>query len=300
VGGAGSYNLQQRINGGGWTTVSASAAQSWSASGEVSGSYSYQVQACNAVGCGPWSAVGTDTVTLPPIPATPSITVPSTNATGSYTVSWAGVANATSYTLQQQVNGGGWTTVSTSTSTSWAASVANGTYGYRIQACDISGCSAWSGTSTVVVTIPVPIAINGQSYAVGLQIAQKTTAQAEIGFEIVGGNAWKVYTATINLGTQTVVASGPIPATAVTVQNTWTLLGVPAGDLTSGGAVVNYASSPIALSSNPFSDYTTTAFGGNSVARGAIYQLTVTFFNAAGANVSTSTATMTANIVGSE
>jgi hypothetical protein len=140
----------------------------------------------------------------------------------------------------------------------------------------------------------------GKPHGVGLQIAQKTTEQAQIGFAIVGGNTWKVYTATINLATQTTVASGPVPATAVTVQNTWTLLGVPAGDQTSGGAVVNYASSPIALSSNPFSDYTTTAFGGNSVARGAIYQLTVIFFNAAGANVSTSTATMTANIVGSE
>ena len=300
VSSAGSYTLQQRINGGGWTTVSASAAQSWNASGEASGSYGYQVQACNAVGCGPWSAVGTDTVTLPPIPATPSLSVPSTNATGSYTVSWAGVTNATSYNLQQQVNGGGWVAVSASAATSWAASNPNGTYGYQVQACGFSGCSGWSGTSTTVVTIPVPIAINGQSYAVGLQVAQKTTQQAQIGFAIVGGNTWEVFTAKINLGNQIVLASGPVPATAVTVQNTWTLVGVPADDQPSGGAVVNYASSPIALGSNPFSDYTTAAFGGNSVARGEIYQLTVTFFNAAGANVSTSTATMTANIVGSE
>ena len=300
VSGAGSYTLQQLAPGGSWAAVLSSAALSWSASGEASGSYSYQVQACNAVGCGPWSGVATDTVTLPPIPATPSMTVPSTNATGSYTVSWSGVSYATSYTMQEQVNGGGWSTVSASAATNWAASVANGTYGYRVQACGVSGCSAWSGTDSVVVTNPVPIAINGQSYGVGEQVAQKTTGQAEIGFAIAGGNTWKVFTANGNLVTQTVVATGAVPATAVTVQNTWTLLGIPSGDLTSGGAVTNYASSPTALSSNPFSDYTTTAYGGTSVARGAIYQLTVTFFNAAGTNVSSSTATLTANIVGSE
>jgi YD repeat-containing protein len=299
VSSAGSYTLQQRVNGGGWTTVSASAALSWNASGEASGSYGYQVQACNAVGCGPWSAVGTDTVTLPPIPATPSLTTPSTNATGSYTVSWNAVSNATSYTMQEQVNGGGWTTVSASAATSWAASVPNGTYGYRVQACDVTGCSAWSGTSTTVVTIPVPIAINGQSYQEGEQVGSGTGA-ARIGFAIAGGNTWEVFIANGNFTNTSVVVSGAVPATAVSVQYTWTLEGVPSGDLDSGGALTNGASSPTAISSNPSSQYTTAAFGPKSVARGETYLLTVTFFNAAGANVSSSTATMTATVVGSE
>src|SRR6185437_4898009 len=101
----------------------ASAATSWSAAGEASGSYAYQVQACNAVGCGPWSATGTTTVTLPPIPGVPSgLAAPANNGTGSYTVSWGGVSGASSYNLQQQVNGGSWTTVASPTGTSWAAS----------------------------------------------------------------------------------------------------------------------------------------------------------------------------------
>jgi YD repeat-containing protein len=299
VSGAGSYTLQQLVNGGGWTVVSASAATSWNASGEASGSYSYQVQACNAVGCGPWSGVGTDTVTLPPIPATPSLTTPATNATGSYTVSWTGVSNATSYTMQEQVNGGGWTTVSASAATSWAASVPNGTYGYRVQACGFSGCSAWSGTSTTVVTIPVPIAINGQFYQEGEQVAQGT-GFARIGFAIAGGNTWQVFESNGTLVNSSVVVSGAVPATAVTVQYTWTLEGAPSGDLTAGGAVINGAASPTAISSNPSSEYTTTGFGSKSVERGDTYQLIVTFFNAAGANVSSSTATMTATVVGSE
>jgi YD repeat-containing protein len=299
VNSAGSYTLQQRINGGAWQTVSASAAMSWNASGEASGSYGYQVQACNAVGCGPWSAVGTDTVTLPPIPATPGLTAPSANATGSYTVSWSSVSNATSYTMQEQINGGGWNAVSASAATSWAASVPNGTYGYRVQACDVTGCSAWSGTSTTVVTIPVPIAINGQYYQEGEQVSAGTGA-ARIGFAIAGGNTWEVFISNGTLSTSSIAVSGAVPTTAVSVQYTWTLEGVPSGDLDSGGAVINGASSPTALSSNPSSQYTTTAFGPKSVARGETYLLTVTFFNAAGANVSSSTATMTATVVGSE
>jgi len=299
VSGAGSYNLQQRVNGGIWNTVSSSAALSWNASGEASGSYGYQVQGCNAVGCGPWSAVGTDTVTLPPIPATPSLTAPSTNATGSYTVSWTGVSNATSYTLQEQINGGGWTNASASAATSWAASVPNGTYGYRVQACDVTGCSAWSGTSTTVVTIPVAIAINGHSYTEGEQVGQGT-GFARIGFAIAGGNTWQVFEANGTLVNTSVVVSGAVPTTAVTVQYTWTFEGVPSGDVSSGGAVINGAASPTAVSSNPSSQYTTTGFGSSSPERGETYLLTVTFFNAAGANVSSSTATMTATVVGSE
>jgi YD repeat-containing protein len=45
IGGATSYNLRESLNGGAWTTVSASTATSWSASGRSTGTYAYQVQA---------------------------------------------------------------------------------------------------------------------------------------------------------------------------------------------------------------------------------------------------------------
>ena len=184
VSGAASYNLQQRINSGSWTTVQSSAATGWNASGEASGSYAYQAQACNAVGCGPWSTTGTTTVTLPPIPgAPPALTVPANNCTGSYTVSWGGVSGASSYNLQQQVNGGSWTTVSSAAATSWAASgKASGSYGYRVQSCNVSGCSGWSASAATVVTIPVPIAINGQSYQGTDTVGSNGGSSAEVGF----------------------------------------------------------------------------------------------------------------------
>jgi predicted phage tail protein len=96
------------------------------------------------------------TVTVTHPPGTPSLSVPSgTNSTGSYTVSWSAVSTATSYTLQQQVNGGAWSSAYSGTATSKAFSgKANGTYGYRVQACNAGGCSAFSATGTVNVVHP--------------------------------------------------------------------------------------------------------------------------------------------------
>jgi hypothetical protein len=120
----------------------------------TTGSYAYQVQACNASGCSGWKASGAVAVTIPPASA-PALTVPASNTTGSYTVSWTGVGGATSYTLQEQVNGGGWSTIQAASATSKAISgKGNGTYGYRVQACNTGGCGAWSASHSVTVALP--------------------------------------------------------------------------------------------------------------------------------------------------
>ena len=150
-----SYTLQMSSNGGStWSTATSGNVTSWAASGQGNGSYVYRVEACNVGGCGAWSSTGTMTVLLPPASA-PSLTVPASSATGSYTVSWGSVSTATSYTLQLSIDSGGWTTVQSSSATSWAASgQATGTYGYRVQACNASGCGPWSGTGTINVLLP--------------------------------------------------------------------------------------------------------------------------------------------------
>jgi hypothetical protein len=59
-----------------------------------------------------------------------------------------------SYPLQEQVNGGGWATIQTSSATSKALSgKANGSYGYRVQACNAGGCGPWSSTGTITVAL---------------------------------------------------------------------------------------------------------------------------------------------------
>jgi hypothetical protein len=86
----------------------------------------------------------------------PIVSAPGGSNSGSYSISWTAVGTATSYTLQEQVNGGAWTTIQSNGATSAALSgKGNATYGYHVQACNAGGCGPWSITSNVsVVLIP--------------------------------------------------------------------------------------------------------------------------------------------------
>jgi hypothetical protein len=91
--------------------------------------------------------------------------VPATNGTGSYTVSWGTVSTATSYNLQEQQNGGGWSTVysGSGTSTALSGKAAGSTYGYEVQACNPAGCGPWSATQAVVL-VPAAPSLSVPSY----------------------------------------------------------------------------------------------------------------------------------------
>jgi YD repeat-containing protein len=161
-----SYTLQHANYGiTGWSTIYTGSATGYTSHETVSGAWIYQVQACNAGGCSTYKVTsGGALVTIAPASA-PSLTVPTTSYTGSYTVSWGGVTGATSYTLQEQVNGGSWATIQATSATSKALSgKGSGTYGYLVKGCNVSGCGP-SGTKTVVVTrIPaVPASISAPS-----------------------------------------------------------------------------------------------------------------------------------------
>jgi hypothetical protein len=146
--------LQQRLGSDSWSTVYAGAAISSTVTVAVTGSYTYQVQACNGGGCSGWRASSAVAVTIPPGGA-PTLSVPANSTTGSYTVSWTGVGGATSYTLQEQTNGGGWVTVQTGGATSKAVGgKGSGSYDYRVQACNVGGCGPWSGSGNVSVLLP--------------------------------------------------------------------------------------------------------------------------------------------------
>lgn len=290
-----SYNLQEQVNGGGWTTVQSSSATSWGISGRGNGTYGYHVQACNASGCGPWSGVGNTTVLLPPGSA-PSLSVPARNYTGGYTISWSGVSTASSYTLQEQVNGGGWTTVQANGATSWSASGhGNGTYGYQVIACNASGCGPWSGVGSVVVIIPVPIAMNGQTYS-GTRSGSTGTGNEGMGVDIVNGNTWEVYK-TQPGNPHVVLASGALPPGASTVQFTWIDEGIPVGALDAGGSISNPAGSPVSVGSNPSSQYTTGIFSLANGEHGHQYDVRVDFYDVAGGNVSSSTCLLITEVV---
>ena len=295
VSGATSYTLQEQVNGGGWSTVQNTGATSWNTGARSNASYSYRVSACNVGGCGPWSATGSITVTVAPATA-PSLSVPPSSATGTYTVSWSSVNYATSYTLQEQVNGGAWASASTGATLSWTINGRTaGTYGYRVQACDIYGCSGWSATSTV--TVSIPIAVNGQSYVSDRRLATGQFGNGTIGFDIAGGNTWEVFH-DVQLKTliHSRILTGVVPAAAVTVQFTWTYTGAPAGYADGQGNLYNGATIPVAISSNPGSEYSTAGFSAPNTLVARTYQVRIDFFNATGVNISSSTCTLTAEL----
>ena len=176
---------------------------------------------------------------------------------------------------------------------------AMGSYRYRVRACNATGCSGYRTSAAVAVIIVVPIAIDGQSYGASYGIPRGNTNATAIGFQISGGSTWFVFKITpVGIASAVTLASGPIPAGVSTVRYTWTDAGVPNGNSDSLGSVSNPAASPVAVSGNPSSQYTTGIFGARSPIRAHSYQLKVEFFNSGGSLLSTSTCTMTAGVAG--
>lgn len=153
------------------------------------------------VGNGNNQLANSGTYAIPAAPGTPaapaSIDVPSSTTNGAATVSWASSDTATSYVLQQQFGGGSWSQVYSGSGASLALSgLANGSYIYRVQACNANGCSApqVSGTLTVAIipaapaTITVPATANTVSFGVSWSASANTTSYALQ--ESANGGAW--------------------------------------------------------------------------------------------------------------
>lgn len=153
IGGADRYTLQESANGAGWTTLLDAHAISYATPYRGVGNYAYRVAACNGAGCGGWSVTASVAVIGPP-GIEPVITAPGLVNVPNYSISWSVPANTESFVLQESANGGGWTTVQGGASNSFGAGRGNGSYAYRVQACNFVGCSPFSGIATVTVSLP--------------------------------------------------------------------------------------------------------------------------------------------------
>ncbi|TQD38741.1 chitinase N-terminal domain-containing protein, partial [Marilutibacter aestuarii] len=146
------YRLEQRKNGGSWSQIYSGTGLSKAVSGLTNGTYDYRARACNAGGCSGYSATDTTVVTFPPSSA-PTLTAPTSADTATnFTVSWTAVSTATAYELQMGFNGAGWTTVYNSSARSVTRSHNfDGSYDYRVRACNAGGCGPFSGVRRVQV-----------------------------------------------------------------------------------------------------------------------------------------------------
>jgi len=203
------YELQEHANGGSWTLLQNTSARSRAISGETSGSYAYRVRACNGNGCAGWSGIRAVSVLLPPA-TPPALTVPTWGPSGAYTVSWAAASGATGYTLEESINGGGWTTAYTGTARSKAFSGRTaGTYAYRVEACNPAGCSSVSASdSTQVVYKPTAPAITVPS--------QNTDGSYTISWTAVATASSYKLEESANSGAWTLIHNGAANSNALT------------------------------------------------------------------------------------
>jgi len=150
------YSLQERVAGGSWSTVvSNTSATSRSITGKIdSTNYQYRVRACNSYtwACSGYSSVNLVKVRIKPgIPVAPTVTMNGT----SLTVYWVKPSgNVTHYNIEKSLNMGGWTSaIDGDTGLSETFNLGNGSWRFRVMACNDFNCtSASSASSPVTIT----------------------------------------------------------------------------------------------------------------------------------------------------
>ena len=163
------YQLQERVNGGSFSTFPNTSSTNRSFSNKSNATYGYRVRACNALSCSGYSGVrDVQVLRTPSVPG--NISGPSVSSTGSFTLSWSGSSGSvSSYELQRLPEAGNWATIQNSLSTSRSESLADGIYSYRVRACNSLSCSGWTPTKGVVVqrppTTPSSIGATGLSHS---------------------------------------------------------------------------------------------------------------------------------------
>jgi YD repeat-containing protein len=168
-----SYELQEEPDGGVWTTIYTGTALNKSITQTGAGTFHYQVHACNAGGCGLFSGVATIAVSPPPTaPIAPaSATAAVSSDLSTISLNWSSSPTATSYTVERSWNGENWPQIYSGAQTSLSLPVAvDGTYVFRVSACNSVGCSLPTLTNTVVVAHipPAPGSISVPTTSTGV------------------------------------------------------------------------------------------------------------------------------------
>lgn len=196
---ADTYQLQERQGNGSWTSYPDSSALTRAISGKAAGSWSYQVRACNGAGCGGWSTIKSVNVLYPPA-GPPTLMVPAASNSGGYTVSWNSVATADRYELEERPGAAAWTQIHNAAGTSKVLSGQTaGQWSYRVRACNLAGCSAYSAIATTAVVTGVPTLTAPASSTSGSYTVSWTAVTAAARYELAqrkdGGSWSKVHDA---------------------------------------------------------------------------------------------------------
>lgn len=199
------------------TTIYTGSSTSTSVSGRLTGTtYYYRVQACNGSACGGYTASSGTAVTLaPPTPA--SLTNPLGDPDGTFNVSWTTVTGpVTAYELWEATNSSftGEVRIYNSTGSLFAVTGrANGTYYYRVRACNAAGCGGYrpgaTGTTVAVPPgAPASITVPGTSSTGSFTISWTAGSGTNTGYELYESTS-------PSFATQSLVYSGASTSTAL-------------------------------------------------------------------------------------
>ena len=202
------YQLYRKINDTNWIRVYEGTGLSNTFNDLVDGHYQYWVRACNTESsytvCSDYQS--TVRLTLSMVSTPINFTVPTGDTDGAYTITWQpGVGTATTYTLQEQVNGGAWATVQDTADTSYIASgKTNNLYSYKVRGCNLGGCTDYTAAQTVEVNIigqPGPISgpdnlQEADDFTLVWGSASGTVTHYELEEQASGGSWSQIYSGT--------------------------------------------------------------------------------------------------------
>lgn len=149
----GNVVLQEKLNGGGYTTAYYGSASSFAFTNKPDGTYTYRIAWLFCVwGCQTLYTLP-ETVVVSTLPVPPAITQ-LISLDGSFDVSWFATPGVTTFKLEEQVGAGSWTQIYSGSATSTSLSGrATDSYNYRVIECTGGDCSDPSEPSPMEVEI---------------------------------------------------------------------------------------------------------------------------------------------------
>ncbi|MDM8159887.1 fibronectin type III domain-containing protein [Labilibaculum sp. K2S] len=147
---ADNYDLDIRVTGGAWSSFNTSLTTYNYTSALASTSYEFRVRSNNNIGSGDYSAIGSLTTDLIPVPEIPTGLTALNITSNSFSLSWNSMEFADNYDLQIREQGGNWELFTTSaTSFDYSSAIAETTYEYQVLASNSSGSSAYTSIQSV-------------------------------------------------------------------------------------------------------------------------------------------------------
>ncbi|MBD3654289.1 SpvB/TcaC N-terminal domain-containing protein [Kangiella sp.] len=202
------YELEERLKPyseasyGLWAVAYNSTGRSKSFADRDDGDWEYRVRACNSSGCSAYLELNGRVKVLKPPYSPTNVNVPSTDDDGAYTLSWSnggGIVERYEFVESPDYS----PAVSVGTATSKVISgKGDGTWDYKVLACNSSGCSHYGFSNSVTVSHPTPsapasITVPPQTAETSYQITWEASTSSSLDnyqvsqqHELNGWSAW--------------------------------------------------------------------------------------------------------------